>query len=200
MPLTFKLLNDSQKKSFLKTLKTINPEHGLEENHVQIMSRKLSFAPDWVYYECEDYSSVPNRFQFYLKNNKDIKSLKFTDDPIKDNCVSDMALDLTAETVIDYLNYYYKFFIKGAYKLKVIKQTDDVDWQDDLTPMTRQSLDKDLSQYPKIKSDEKGLFVEIPCVFQFSIIIISFFITHDGLIEIQDKQSLADDLPLKSLP
>lgn len=200
MPLTFKLLTDSQKKSFLKILNDINPTHGLEEKHVQIMSRKLSFAPDWVYYECEDYSSVPNKFQFYLKHKKNIKLLKFTEDPVKNNHISSMTLNLNDQTIVDYLKFYYKFFTKGAYKLKIITQSDDIDWQDDLTPMVRQSLDKDLFQYPNIMSDKKGLSVKIPCVFQFSIIIISFFITYDGFIEIQDKQSLMDDLPLKSLP
>jgi hypothetical protein len=200
MPLTFKLLTDSQKKSFLKILNDINPTHGLISNHVQIMSRKLSFASDWTYYECEDYSSVPNKFQFYLKHKKNLELLKFTDDPVKDNHILSMDLNLNEDTILDYLKFYYKFFTKGAYKLKIIKQSDDIDWQEDLTPMARQSLDKDLLNYPKITSDEKGISVQISCVFQFSIIIISFFITPDGLIEIQDKQSLVDDLPLKTLP
>ena len=201
MSSAFKVLSDSKRKNFLKNLDKAQPNHGFEINHVKVMEQDISFAKNIRCVECEDYSSVPHRFQTYLiGSNDDIQPVLHGDNPYTDNHFDKMGIVINQDNVADYLSFYYRFFVKGSDYLKPVTHCDDIDWNDDITPMVQQSLEKDLSNYPKISSKNDGFNVKMACIFQQSIMIVTFFVSEHGIVTIEDRQCLAEDLPIKKFP
>lgn len=193
-------LSPSKTKAFLKNINESIDQQGLHTENVKIMVQNLSFCENWKYVVCEDFSTVPNILKTYLMFGKIIKPVKYSSNPYKYNDMDKMNIKIIDKNIIDYLLFYYRLFINGSDKLLPIIHTDDIEWQDDLSPMATKSLEKDLFNYPKIESNKNGFYVTIPCIFRQSIIIVKFFIDYNGIITIEDRHSLADDLPIKSFP
>ena len=194
----FHPLSPVKTQSLLKKIEKIDPSHGLRHDHVRMMTRKLSFAPSWQELMCEDYSSVPFQMKRYLYNDVMVYPVAYSNTPYDHNHFKDLDLLITDENIADYIIFYYGLYVSGSDRLTPISCVDDIEWQEDLPPMTRQSLEKDFTHYPKIKNAPEGFIITMPCIFRQSIMIITFFVTNDGFVEIQDRSSLVDDLPIKN--
>ncbi len=194
----YKELSPAKTKSAVEKLNKISSGDDLNPNHVKIMAQDLSFTNGWQRLMAEDYSSTPYKQKIFLKNNNKYFTVKYSPTPFQDNHIRDMDLDLTEGTVIAYMMFYYDYYINGADRLKPIFHYDDIDWQDDLPPMTRKSIETDFANYPTIANEKNGHTIKMPCVFRQTIMIVTFFVSRDGMIEIKDRQSLIDDLPIKN--
>jgi hypothetical protein len=196
MTLSYKILSDSKTKTMMKKITKVNPDHGLQPNHVKIMTQDLRFAPSWQCVKCEDYSSVPNRFQTYLSDGKNLNPAHYTVDPYGDNHFNAMNLNLSDDVIVGYIEFYYSFFVKNGDGLRLISQSEDIQWQDEISPSLRQSIDSDLTNYPVITPQKDGWRVVVSCVFRQSILCVTFFVNREGMIEIEAQHSLVDDLPI----
>ena len=194
----FHPLSPAKTQSLLKKIEKINANHGLHPNHVKIMAQKLSFAPSWQFIICEDFSSVPFQTKRYLTDDAKIYPIQYSNNPYQDNHFNELNLIINADTVALYVAFYYELYLSGSDRLKPVFHTDDIEWQEDLPPMIRQSLEKDFTYYPKIKTTSDGFLVIMPCIFRQSVMCVTFFVSDTGLIEIQDRTSLVDDLPIKN--
>lgn len=194
----FHPLSPAKTKTVLKKMDSVDPDHGLNPKHIKIMAQKLPFTQSWQQLSCEDYSSVPFQIKKYLYDDSTVYPVHYSNNPYVDNNFSKMNLTITADNIAAYIVFYYGFYVGGSDRLRPIYHIDDIEWQEELPPMTRQSLEKDFFHYPKIKNAPDGFFVIMPCIFRQSIMIVTFFISNLGLIEIQDRSSLVDDLPIKN--
>ncbi len=190
-------LSPTQTKKIFKIIDKYDGDHGFHADHAKIMAQDLTFAPSWQRIICEDYSSVPFQSKTYLMKDDKIKTVKYTANPWVDNDFSKMNLDLNTLNIEAYLKFYFDFFVTGSDHLKPVSFSDEIDWQGDLTPTMKQSLDKDFVLYPQINQKETMFTIKMPCVFRQSIMIVTFHVADDGQIEIKDRQSLVDDLPIR---
>jgi hypothetical protein len=138
-----------------------------------MLSMELSFLPEVVEIICEDFSSTPFKKQIFLFNQSLITPLIYSENPIKDNDIDTKKLIIDEQTCDEYLHFYLKCLILGGERIQPIRHADDIEWQDEISPLTRQSLEKDLRLYPKMKKNEKNMIIVKPCVFQQSIMIIT---------------------------
>lgn len=191
-------LSSQKTKKILKTIIKNDVNQSFNEKHAKILEQDLAFAGGWKRILCEDYSSVPFESKAYLLNGNDLKILEYTSDPWTDNKFQDLTLDLNSLNIESYIKFYFDYFISGSDNLKPVSYSDDIDWQDDLSPTLRQSLDKDFVLYPQIHQEKDNFTVKMPCVFRQSIMIVTFFVYSSGQIEIKDRQSLVDDLPIRN--
>lgn len=190
-------LSPAQTKSVFKLIDKIDGDHSFHENHVKILKQELSFAPSWEKIICEDYSTVPFKSKTYLKQNKNMIPVTYSANPWDDNNIEKMDLDLNNQNISAYIKFYFECFVKGSDILKPVSFSDEIEWQGDLSPSMKQSLDKDFVLYPQIIQQKNDFMVKMPCVFRQSIMIVDFKIDESGKIEIQSKQSLVDDLPIR---
>ena len=177
-----------------------NRDIPLDADKTKILRQDLIFAKDWQRLICEDYSSLPYRKADFLSNGNRIVSLHYSADPYETNNFIDLKLDLNAQTVIAYLKFYYDYYRPEKTPLKPIFQVDDMQWQDDLSPSTIQSLERELKNYPIINPVTDGFKIVNLCAFGISILEINFFISLKGKIKIESHRVLMDDLPLKTFP
>jgi hypothetical protein len=186
-----------------KILEKINNENGLvvlDNDKTKILRQNLQFALGWKRIICEDYSTVPYKKTDFLTYNNKIYTLHYSPNPYLDNHIHEMNINLNEDNIVAYISFFYDYFLKGSDRLKPILYIDDIHWQDDLPPMAKKSLVKDIKSYPIIKIYEKNFEVVMPCVFRSSLIEVSFLIGLDGQIDIQNKLILIDDLPVHTLP
>jgi len=191
-------LSPAKTKSVFKIIEKKDKNQSFNVDHVKILMQDLSFTSGWQRLSVEDYSSVPFQSKIYLIKNNNLKTMVYSPNPWPDNDFGTLGIDLNTHNIESYLKFYFDFFINGSDGLQPVSHTDDIDWQNDFSPIIKQSLDKDFVLYPQINQNNDNFTVKMPCVFQQSIMIISFFIEADGKVEIKDRQSLVDDLPIRS--
>jgi hypothetical protein len=196
----YKEFSPDTTKTVLEKLKKNNDGFGFDVNHTRIMACDLSFAKGWQILIAEDFSKAPFKSKMIIvERNSDPFWAKYSNNPYDDNNFDRMDIKLNDNNLYDYIAFYFKFFSKNGESLKPVLHFDEIEWQDDLPPMTRQSLEKDFQFYPDIKHEDNGNFILIcPCVFQYSIMIVTFNITSDGKISISKRQSLMENLPIKN--
>jgi hypothetical protein len=191
-------LSDSKVANLLKQMDKLDPQHGFHSKHSKMIERPFGFAPGWSELIVEDYSSIPFKSKSYLKNNKGLRPIIYSQDPYKDNGFDDLPLFLNHDTVAEYIDFYVKCLVIQIGKLKPVRHFDDIEWQDDLPPQARQSIEKDLLSYPNIVGDDDSLTVKMPCVYKQSILIVTFLVHSDGTVDILDRRSLIEDLPIRN--
>jgi len=198
MSLLYSKLPKEKINFYLSKITKANKNHGFNPDHVTMLSMELSFLPEVVEIICEDFSSTPFKKQIFLFNQSLITPLIYSENPIKDNDIDIKKLIINEQTCDDYLHFYLKCLILGGERIQPIRHADDIEWQDEISPLTRQSLEKDLRLYPKMKKNEKNMIIVKPCVFQQSIMIITFEIKQNGEVEVKDRYCLIEDLPIKN--
>lgn len=191
-------LSPAKTKSVFKVIEKHDKNQSFNKDHVKIMTQDLSFADGWERLSVEDYSSVPFQSKSYLKNGNDLKITMYSPDPWSDNKFNEFGIDLNSHNIETYLKFYFDFFISGSDGLKPVSHTDDIEWQNDFSPSIKQSLDKDFVLYPQINQENDDFTVKTACVFQQSIMIVTFFVKSNGQVEIKERQSLVDDLPIRN--
>lgn len=191
-------LSPAKTKSVSKIIEKHDKNQSFNKDHVKIMALDLSFANGWERLSVEDYSSVPFQSKSYLKNGNNLKIMTYSPNPWSDNNFEELGLDLNTHNLEAYLKFYFDFFISGSDGLKPVSHTDDIEWQNDFSPTIKQSLDKDFILYPQIHQDNDDFTIKTACVFQQSIMIVTFFVKSTGEVKIKDRQSLVDDLPIRN--
>jgi hypothetical protein len=191
-------LSDTDTSNIFNLIDNANPDHGFHKKHTKMFERPLIFAPGWTEIIMEDYSSVPFKKKTYIKKNKELRPLIYSSDPYKDNDFVGLSLFLNHDAVTDYINFYCRCLVTSSGKLQTIQNYDDVNWQDDLSPQARQAIEKDLLSYPRITEEGESFTVDIPCTFKQSIMIITFLVHEDGTVDILNRRSLIDDLPIRN--
>ena len=187
----------------IKTLKSLEKQDfdfNLDQEKTKILKQDLKFAKGWQRILCEDYSSMPYKKNHFLIGDKIIYPLSYSPDPYTQNNLDKIQIHLNDETVTDYLSFYLDYFLSGQHRLRMISHVDDIEWQDDLPPLTRQSLEKDLRKYPEIEKKDDYFFVTTACLFRLSIMEVCFQLRSDGYVEIKDNKLMVEDLPIKSFP
>lgn len=187
-----------QTKSMFKLIEKQDKNQSFNKDHVKIMASDLPFTNGWKKVSVEDFSSVPFQSKIYLLKDNVLKIMTYTTDPYKNNGFDMLGLDLNDHNIENYLKFYFDFFIRGNDILKPVSHADDIEWQNDFSPTIKQSLDKEFVLYPQINHENDDFLVKMPCVFQQSIMVITFFIQSNGKVEIKDRQSLVDDLPIRN--
>ena len=195
----FSELSPVQTQKFLENLEKQGvKENNLNRDHTRAMTQILDFTTGWKRVRCEDFSSVPYKVKDFLQNTKDVFAAIYSYDPYKDNNFESMGLDLNLHNIESYLKFYFDYFVSGSDYLKPISFLDEIEWQDDLTPPMKQSLEKHLVEYPDIHQEKDDFTIKTLCVFRRAILVVTFFIQADGHIEIQARESLIEDLPIKN--
>ena len=186
----------------LKTLDIIKENSGFvfTPDKTRVLSQDLSFAPDWKKIVCEDFSSLPYKKMHFLSDGNIVRQMQYVPDPYTTNNFADLGIQLNEKNVLAYLMFYYDYFLPSKERLHPVLHVDDLEWQDDLAPMTRQSLEKEFRSYPKISRAGDAFYVMAACLFRFAIMEVTFFIQADGQVTIKDSRVLIDDLPVKSFP
>lgn len=198
MSQSFKELTPAKAKTFLKILNQSGIEHGFQENS-KFLAQDLNFTKGWARIDAEDYSESPFIQKSYLVNDNQVKPFLFTDRPLNDN-FSDVELNIDEKTVVPYLLLYCHLWVQNGEQIKPILNFDDVSWQGEISPTMRKSLDQDFREYPKISTISESWMVTLICLFQHSLMTITFDVTNDGIVTIKDRVVLVDDLPVKNLP
>lgn len=165
----------------------------------KILGQNLSFADGWMRVDCEDYTAMPHRKQIFLANDKNILPFIYSPDPLGD-LLAPLDIDINEKTVMDYLIVYFLAFVKNGEKIIPVFHADDIQWQDDLTPLLRKSLEKDFARYPQIKNDGENILATFSCLFQTSLLEITCLVLRDGRVEIKNRIVQLDDLPVKNFP
>ena len=196
----YKDVSPQKTESFLKLIQENDNNQSFNKDHVKIMTQYLPFISDYERLVCEDYSTVPNQIKHYLRDVDSIKPIQYSADPWLDNLLSEKNLDLNEQNIAAYVRFYFDYFINGSDTLKPIRFTDEITWQDDISPSIRQSMEKNLLLYPEINIEQENFLIKMPCVFRQSIIIVTFNIDPQGRINIENRDILIDDLPIKNLP
>tara|TARA_B100001750_G_scaffold248265_1_gene277907 strand:+ start:2803 stop:3402 length:600 start_codon:yes stop_codon:yes gene_type:complete len=173
---------------------------GLDTEKTRVLKQDLSFAPGWQRLTCEDYTVMPYRKMDFLRYEDSFYPLEYSGDPYEQNNFSRLPVIINSHTVIDYLKFYYDYYRPSRNKLKPVFHVDDIQWQEDLAPVSIKSLQKELATYPLIKEKNTGYEVISSCIFGHSIMEIRFIISPDGKMEIGDSRVLIDDLPVKTFP
>ena len=199
MALSYKQFTPTKTSGFIDKLNKAQKVHGLNKKTTKILGQNLSFAPGWMRVECEDYAEMPHIKQSYLANEVNIVPFVYGPDPRNDMC-KDMTLDIHAENIMDYLTLYFTAYLQNGERITPVFHTDDIDWQDDIPPMLKKSLEGDFAKYPQIVTLDGRLRVKFLCVFHQSIMQITCFVDDHGLVEMTDRVVLTDDLPIKHLP
>ena len=200
MKSSYSELPNIKAKKLLKLIQSDTKDYGLDSDKTKVLKQSLKFTSNWERVICEDYTSLPYKKIHFLLNDDNIYPLHYTPDPYTDNNFQLMNVQLDENTVTAYLSFYLTYYLSSQNKLKVINHVDDIEWQEDLPPMTRKSLEKDLSQYPKVEKTDNFFTVTAPCLFRLSIMEIIFLIRDDGQLQIKQHKLLIDDLPAKSFP
>jgi hypothetical protein len=193
---SFKEFTPSKTISFLKRLDKHNVPHSFNPKATKVLGQNISFADGWMRIDCEDFSEMPHQKSIYLANDMTIIPLSYTPTPL-DNVFKTMPVAVNDNNVIDYLSLYFLAFVQNGERLKPVFHTDDIQWQDDLSPMLRKSLELDFSKYPRIQNINNNYMVELLCVFRQSIMAISCEVHADGHVDVVDRIVITDDLPIQ---
>lgn len=192
---SFKEFSPSKTKSFIQRLDKEKVSHTFKPNTTKVLGQNLSFADEWMRVECEDFSEMPHQKSIYLVNDKKIIPVSYTPSPLE-NLFGAVDLTLTDSNIVDYLSLYFLAFVQNGERIQPVFHADDIQWQDDLSPMLRKSLELDFSKYPRIQKNENNFTVEFLCVFHQSIMAITCEIQADGVVEMIDRAVITDDLPI----
>lgn len=193
-------ISPQKTQSFLKLIEKNDNNQSFNKESVKMMSQYLAFMPDYERLVCEDYSTVPNQVKHYLRDAETIYPMLYSVDPWMDNDFGNKNLDLNTQNIASYVRFYFDYFINGSDTLKPIRFTDDITWQDEISPSIRQSMEKELLHYPEIEQKNENFLIKMPCVFRQSIMTVTFNIDPQGRIDIEKRESMIDDLPIKHLP
>lgn len=196
----YKDISPEKTKTFLKQIEKNDNNQSFNQSQVKMMSQHLAFMPDYERLICEDYSTVPNQIKHYLRSFDSIEPLLYSADPWADNGWDKNNLDLNTHNIDAYVRFYFDYFINGSDTLKPIRFFDDITWQDEISPSIKQSMEKTMLLYPEIEMRGENFLIKMPCVFRQSIIVVTFDIDPQGRIDIENRESLIDDLPIKHLP
>lgn len=197
MNTAFTQLTPAKTKAFLKRLEKADPGHNLCEDQILLLCRDLPFAPGWQRIDCEDHSDIPHRKRIFLAEADRLVPLVYTSDPLRDVFAA-LPLALDRDTVMDYLTLYMTALTVGGDKLRVITSVDDVAWREDLSPMVRKSLDRDLAAYPLVDEKTDGYGVKFAAAFRQAFMIVTCSVSRQGLVTISDRAVIADDLTVTS--
>lgn len=197
MVFAYKELSPRDVKKFITDLEKNNINRGLNPSTTKVLSQRLSFAEDWQRMDCEDYAETPHLKCQYLSNGTIILPFAFGPEPHK-GILNDISLSLHSDNVVDYVTLYFSLFYKNGEKIVPVFHSDDIDWQDDLSPMVKKALDKEFSKFPIINEDHNEITVEFLAIFRQSIIKLDCIIHNKGEISIQNRSMIADDLPIHS--
>lgn len=193
--IVFHQLNPAKTKSFVKRVNKMNPDYRFQEKTVKILAHNLPFAPGWSRYDCEDYSTMPHQKHVFIANDDDIKAVSYTSDPVA-NVFGQVDLAIDETTIGDYLHFYLMALNTGGENLRPLLSVDDVAWREDLSPMARKSLDKELLSYPVIKKTISGFEVSMAVVFRQSLMVVTCSVTKDGKVNFIDRAVIIEDLPI----
>jgi len=194
----YKDIESQQKSNVMDMITAVHNDHGLDPDHVKIMTQNLIFTSGFQRLVCEDYSALPFKIQHYLYDGHHIHMLNYSQDPYNDNAFYTLGLTLTPVNIVDYLKFYCDYWVSGSDRLRPVSSADDIEWQEEIGPHLKQSLNNDLVLYPKIKAQADSFAVTMPCLFQQSIMVVDFMISKAGQAEITGRTSLIDDLPVKN--
>lgn len=182
----------------LKILSFIENGDQYNPDKVRMMVLALSFTREWELLTCEDYTVLPYRCDTFLRCGNTIRPVRYSADPYADNTLGGIDLILNADTIYDYLRFYTNLYIVEGARLKILDHADDMDWIEDPAPVTRQSLEKELRDYPKITATDDGFEIMALCHFRTAIMEVTFDISTTGHVGIRDHRVLIDDLPVKA--
>lgn len=195
MPFPYKELPPREARTFIESLNDNQLNPGLNPETTKVLSQTLSFAQSWKRMECEDYSEIPHIKRKFLSNDNTIMPLLYGPEPQKD-VLSILPLNLTAENVIDYLTLYFSLLLQNGERILPVYHSDDIEWQDDLPPMLKKSLDKDLSKYPVVVETNDGYEINLLCLFRQSLLKMTCLVMQDGSVEIKNHTVHTEDLPV----
>jgi hypothetical protein len=196
MVFAYKELSARDVKKFITQLDKNNMNNGLNPDTTKVLSQMLSFSEKWSRLDCEDYSETPHIKRQYLSDGSVIVPFAYGPEPLK-TVLNNVSLSLNQSNIVDYLTLYLTVFQKNGEKLTPVFHSDDIEWQDDLSPMLKKSLDIEFSKYPTVK--ENNMFsVEILCIFRQSIMNVECDIDQNGKVSIMGRSVIADNLPIYS--
>lgn len=197
MVFAFKELSPRDVKKFISDLDKNNMNRGLNASTTKVLSQKLSFAEDWQRMDCEDYSETPHVKCQYLSNGTIILPFAFGPEP-HSGILNHISLSLHSDNIIDYVTLYFSLFYKNGEKIVPVFHSDDIDWQEDLSPMIKKALDIEFSKYPVIDETNDKISVEFLALFRQSIMKLDCTVEKNGEVCIQNRSMIADDLPIQS--
>lgn len=198
MSASFKSLTPAKAKTFLKLLSEKEENHPFAETS-KFLIQELGFTDGWARIDAEDYKEAPFVKRGYFLKDDNVRPFHYSNVPLNDN-FADMNIAIDDANVIDYLKLYCDLWVSNGETLKPVFDFDDIPWQDEISPMMRKSLDRDLHDYPKLGALDDGYLVKMLCLFRQSLMAVTFEVTPLGIVSIKDRTVLIEDLPIKNLP
>jgi hypothetical protein len=198
MAKAYKDLTDSQISNYLKSIPDLQDRYGFHAHHTKMMIKTLSFADNLQKLIVQDFSSLPYKRKEFLISNDDIKPIVYSNTPYEDNDITSLRVKLSSHVVEDYLKFYCSLWVVNEGRLQPISYFDDIEWQEDISPTMKQTINNDLTHYPQIQALPDGYSIKTLCLFQQSILAVDFHINENGIIRITNHSTLVDDLPVKN--
>lgn len=191
-------LTDAQIASILKRLTQAGLFESPSAEGLQLSKRNLDFTKGWSLLHIENQRVTPlQHHRFFWHDTKDVKQARYSPDPYKDNDFADLELNVTEEWAFAYLQLYLMFFMKDGQRLTPVISAEDISFLDDLIPPARKTLEKFLSLYPTITArNEDHYDVTAACLFDRSLLEIDFTVHSQGLVNITNRKTLIEDLPV----
>jgi hypothetical protein len=170
--------------------------HVPHNNNPVILSQKLSFALLWERIIIEDYNAYPQKRVDFLIGDKDIKQLGYSPNPYKNNDFQSLSLVLNDTTITDYLFFYCDYLKAVPDALKVIYDTENLQWIEECPSHILKTISSALQNYPEIQQSEDSFEITLPCQINSSLYAVIFEIDSKGQVKQVSQSLIADTLPL----
>ena len=194
------VMTTQEKENFFANVKDEDLISDGKKDKAVLIKTSLEFAPGWMLVEHENYNQYPFHTQAYLSNGTTVHVLRYGVEGLNTPLPADEIV-INEHTIVDYLILYYRFHKLAAEGFRPIIDPTMIQWQDDVTPGTYQTIVNHLKPYPQIekKTADGGFSLTMACLFQNHLMAVAFAVAPDGGAQIKDRKSLAEDLPVKYL-
>jgi hypothetical protein len=190
--------SEIERMTFFDILQKNNSNCIFNKNYTKILVQDLPFTDNWQRLVFEDVSTKPHVKKDYLYDGTSLIACVYSDDPYENNNISKMNITMTKQNAMFYLKFFCDYWVQGQDRIIPVTYMDEIDWQDDISPMMKQSLNDEIRRYPIIEQNNNNFNISVICVFRQSLMIITFNIEKSGVISITDRKSHIEDLPIRN--
>lgn len=192
---TYRKIEGTKAKAYLTRLNAGWGGSAFDSARTAVHIRDLNFLKGWCLIEASDATALPEKKCIALDNGVEAVPLEYNEDFISRFCTArDLRID--RHMAADYLRFWLEYTRLGGERFTLIESVDDLSWREEPGPQAQKYLSATITPLTLLETTPTHFIFKACLVFRDAIFECVFKVTYNGIITMQERSTLIEDLAI----